>query len=411
MEYGKNNTQLAPRKSSNKNEKGLPKYDDSYTEQLIINNTGIVRYLARKYNFSMLEFDDIVSVGSIGLVKAARTYDKNRNIKFVTYAAKCINNEILMHFRYCKRSWNNIAYLDEPIANDFNGNILTLSDILPDTSTEYESRIINRITLAESLQRIFNSLDIKSLIIFLADAADLPQEHCAMKLNITQSHVSRIARNTKANLTKCIKTNGEWEISYGNDSLHFSRADEVTARFSLDDKLWDNLTTWLFKISSIPKPRHNTTLAKRGQSKTIKFELFRSERAKKFGVYIVEHKATVRGTAKHFDVSKTTVHNEIMNTLPKVSQDLFKEVQEILAQNKSERNLRGGSANKHKCMKMRQETLLMEFQYIMTERFGCDGYKVTDERVYIWQPEQGWQFYASGLEEAKILATQEIPFC
>jgi RNA polymerase sporulation-specific sigma factor len=405
MELQKNSTLDTLTHFSNEKEGRLSKKLSIHAELLITTNLRLVHYIAHKYRFPQSEHDDIASVGTIGLIKAAKTFDVRKKVKFATYAAKCINNEILIYYRKNHKDWNNCVYLDTTIRANNNDSSYTLSDIIVDESVDYEIRTINCITLAEHLHRIFNSLDIRSLAIFLADVAGWPQEYSAEKLYTSQSYVSRIAKSVKVKLNHCTQKSGDWDVSYGNDTLLFRRTDQATARFSLDDTLWDNLAKWFFSTSDMPKPRQNiTTVVKRSEAKTMASELFRNERAKMFGTYIIEHNATVRGAAKHFNVSKGTIHREITTVLPKASEELFGKVHEILAQNKSERSIRAGNSSKQKYMQIRHEATLKEFQSVMSETFGNDGYKIIDEQVYIWQPVQGWQYFASNLKEAINLA-------
>lgn len=105
------------------------KGNDSVREKLIVHNLRLVVYIAKKFESSGVGIEDLVSIGTIGLIKAVNTFCPEKNIKLATYASRCIENEILMHLRKTGSQRNEIS-IDEPLNVDWDGNELLLSDIL-----------------------------------------------------------------------------------------------------------------------------------------------------------------------------------------------------------------------------------------------------------------------------------------
>ena len=101
-------------------------------DKLIRHNLRLVAHIVKKYYSSNMEQEDLISVGTIGLLKAVGSFDNTKGARFATYAARCIENEILMQFRAGKKSQNDIS-IQEPIDSDRDGNSLTLNDIVADT--------------------------------------------------------------------------------------------------------------------------------------------------------------------------------------------------------------------------------------------------------------------------------------
>ncbi len=103
--------------------------DDSARELLIIHNLRLVVYIARKFENSGVGIEDLISIGTIGLIKAVNTFSPSRNIKLATYASRCVENEILMHLRKISNLKAEVS-IDEPLNVDWDGNELLLSDVL-----------------------------------------------------------------------------------------------------------------------------------------------------------------------------------------------------------------------------------------------------------------------------------------
>ncbi len=167
--------------------------------KLVEHNLRLVAHIIKKYYGTQNEQDDLVSIGTIGLIKAINTYDLNKNIRLSSYASRCIENEILMHFRNTKKTAQDIS-LNETIDTDKDGNPLTLLDIM-----SVEDNILDQLDLKLNSQKlgqfITEELDERErkIIILrygLNGEKPMTQKNVAKLLNISRSYVSRI--ETKA---------------------------------------------------------------------------------------------------------------------------------------------------------------------------------------------------------------------
>lgn len=166
-------------------------------EPLIVHNLRLVVYIARKFENSGVGIEDLISIGTIGLIKAVNTFRPSKNIKLATYASRCIENEILMFLRKTNNIRNEIS-LDEPLNVDWDGNELLLSDILgsePDT--------VNRGIEAEDekslLLRTVDALADRDKLIMrmrfgLGGGKEYTQKEVADMLGISQSYISRLEK-------------------------------------------------------------------------------------------------------------------------------------------------------------------------------------------------------------------------
>ena len=170
---------------------------------LIEHNLRLVAHIIKKYYSSVREQDDLISIGTIGLIKAVSTYNYQKGTRFATYAAKCIENEILMHFRGQKKNAMNL-YISDPIDTDKDGNALTLGDVVAD-----ESNIVEDVDLKLKSERLYRSLDKgldpreKEILILrygLYGRAPMTQREVAGKLDISRSYVSRIEKKATLKL-------------------------------------------------------------------------------------------------------------------------------------------------------------------------------------------------------------------
>lgn len=175
----------------------MEKGDKDARNKLIEHNLRLVAHIVKKYYSVSKEQDDLISIGTVGLIKAVGTFDYNKGTRFATYASRCIENEILMHFRTLKKSAGDV-YINEPIDTDKDGNQLTLIDIIAD-----DSSIIDTIDLkikSEHLHKfILESLDTRERTIIinrygLYGTAPLTQREVAKLLDISRSYVSRIEK-------------------------------------------------------------------------------------------------------------------------------------------------------------------------------------------------------------------------
>lgn len=171
--------------------------DASVREKLIVHNLRLVVYIAKKFENSGVCVDDLVSIGTIGLIKAVNTFKPDKNIKLATYASRCIDNEILMYLRKISPQKNEIS-IDEPLNVDWDGNELLLSDILgsePDTvnrdiEDEDEKNLVLR-TIASLNER---ERRIMSMRFGLDGGREHTQKEVADKLGISQSYISRLEK-------------------------------------------------------------------------------------------------------------------------------------------------------------------------------------------------------------------------
>lgn len=172
---------------------------------LVEHNLRLVVYIARKFESGLYNIEDLISIGTIGLIKAVNTYDPQKSIKLATYASKCIENEILMYIRKnCKRKAE--VSLDEPLNYDADGNELVLSDVLcvddsavgSDLEKECEKQI-----LKEALKSLSNT-DYKIISMRFGIEKDRrrTQKEVADFLNISQSYISRLEKKIIGNLKK-----------------------------------------------------------------------------------------------------------------------------------------------------------------------------------------------------------------
>jgi len=172
--------------------------DTTVRDVLIERNLRLVVYIARKFDNTGIPIEDLVSIGTIGLIKAVRTFDPTKRIKLATYASKCIENEILMYLRKSSRTRAEIS-LDEPLNVDWDGNELLLSDVLPgsDGDTIYrdiEARV-NRSLLRQALHRLTRrERRIMELRFGLNDGVERTQKQVADCLGISQSYISRLEK-------------------------------------------------------------------------------------------------------------------------------------------------------------------------------------------------------------------------
>ena len=179
--------------------------DTSARNKLIEHNLRLVAHIIKKYYNVSTDQEDLISIGTIGLIKAVSTFDYSKKTRFATYASRCIENEILMHFRSLKKSAGDV-YFDEPIDTDKDGNTLTLIDIIAE-----DDGIIDKIDLnikSEQLYRFIDEcLDQREINIIkrrygLYGLKPLTQREVAEQLGISRSYVSRIEKKALQTLKK-----------------------------------------------------------------------------------------------------------------------------------------------------------------------------------------------------------------
>lgn len=179
--------------------------DNTHRELLVVRNLRLVVYIAKKFDSCQTATEDLVSIGTIGLMKAVRTFDPNKNIKLATYASRCIENEILMHLRKVSNMKTEMSF-DEPLSVDWDGNELTLSDVLgtePDAVSELledddEKRLLRGIVrrLPEKEQRLM----VQRFGLFGARVHT--QKQLADQMGISQSYISRLEKRILSKIRK-----------------------------------------------------------------------------------------------------------------------------------------------------------------------------------------------------------------
>ena len=162
-------------------------------EELVLENRALVYYLVKKLGVSPSDYDDIVSIGTIGLIKAARTFNESKGTKFATYASRCIENEIFMHYRKERTHANDIS-LDAPIKNMEGEDGSTLGDIIPDSMEDFTEKIAASETFTKFISIILNLLEPREKVIMLYKIAGIQQRVIAEALNISQSYISRLEK-------------------------------------------------------------------------------------------------------------------------------------------------------------------------------------------------------------------------
>lgn len=181
----------------------LAKGDPKARDELIEHNLRLVVYIAKKFDGSVPDTQDLVSIGAMGLIKAVKNYNPEKNIKLATFASRCIENEILMHLRKVSRRKCEIS-LDEPINTDWEGNELLLSDIIG-TEPDSVSQEIEKRSEIDMLYKSMEKLSPKEKkIIYLRYGLngedEKTQKEIADMLGISQSYISRLEKKVLTKL-------------------------------------------------------------------------------------------------------------------------------------------------------------------------------------------------------------------
>lgn len=186
--------------SSEEEEKCINKMlegDIDARNKLIEHNLRLVAHIVKKYETKDISADDLISIGTIGLIKGIDSYSINKGVKLTTYAAKCAENEILMYFRSNKKYNNNIS-LEDIIGHDKDGGDITLMDVLKENSINIENTIEFKDNI-RSLSKYLNVLNKRELEIIkmrygLLNEEEKTQKEISKKLHISRSYVSRIEK-------------------------------------------------------------------------------------------------------------------------------------------------------------------------------------------------------------------------
>ena len=172
-------------------------------EELICRNLRLVYYICKKFSNTNFEVADLISIGTIGLIKGLDTYDLQKDIKLATYVSRCIENEILMYIRSERKGKDNVS-LDELLTVDWEGNELTLQDTLKVEEDNYK-RYENMEEVANILECILNSLKTREKLVVLLKLADVSQKEIGIEFGISQSYISRVIQNAQKKVISRLK--------------------------------------------------------------------------------------------------------------------------------------------------------------------------------------------------------------
>ncbi|MBR1701508.1 MAG: RNA polymerase sporulation sigma factor SigE [Lachnospiraceae bacterium] len=182
-------------------------YEDEAKAILIEHNLRLVVYIAKKFDNTNVGVEDLISIGTIGLIKSINTFKPDKNIKLATYASRCIENEILMYLRRNNKTRMEVS-IDEPLNVDWDGNELLLSDILGTDEDVIYKGIENEVERKLLMKAVAKLSDRERTIIRLRfglgtpDGEEMTQKEVAEKLGISQSYISRLEKKIMRQLKK-----------------------------------------------------------------------------------------------------------------------------------------------------------------------------------------------------------------
>lgn len=182
-------------------------YEDEAKAILIEHNLRLVVYIAKKFDNTNVGVEDLISIGTIGLIKSINTFKPDKNIKLATYASRCIENEILMYLRRNNKTRMEVS-IDEPLNVDWDGNELLLSDILGTDEDVIYKGIENEVERGLLMQAVEKLSDRERTIINLrfglgrADGEEMTQKEVATRLGISQSYISRLEKKIMRQLKR-----------------------------------------------------------------------------------------------------------------------------------------------------------------------------------------------------------------
>ena len=181
----------------------LPGDDGSVRSTLIERNLRLVVFIAKKFENTAVGIEDLISIGTIGLIKAVNTFNPDKKIKLATYASRCIENEVLMYLRHTSRLKYEVS-LDEPLKTDWDGNELLLSDVLG-TESDLVSRGMEEDAEKQLLGSALSRLSpreqrIMKMRFGLGGSREMTQKEVADQLGISQSYISRLEKRILSRL-------------------------------------------------------------------------------------------------------------------------------------------------------------------------------------------------------------------
>lgn len=199
---------LPPPLSAEEERNLLTENTDNSRDKLIVHNLRLVVYIARKFDSVGVSIEDLISIGTIGLIKAVNTFCSDRNIKLATYASRCIENEILMYLRKISTHKNEIS-IDEPLNIDWDGNELLLSDVLGSDGDEIGREVEledERSQLNDFVNQLpFREKQIMEMRFGMNGYEEYTQKEVADTLGISQSYISRLEKRIIVKLKKQIE--------------------------------------------------------------------------------------------------------------------------------------------------------------------------------------------------------------
>ena len=180
--------------------------DENARNILIERNLRLVAHVAKKYASTNIEQDDLISIGTIGLIKGINSFDTDKNFKLATYTARCVENEILMYLRSNKKRANDV-YLNEPIGKDKDDNVVTLQEVLENNDKNIEDEVDLKIKIRKLYEKIKSVLKQREKTIIelrfgLNGEKPKTQKEIAKMMNISRSYVSRIETKAIGKLAK-----------------------------------------------------------------------------------------------------------------------------------------------------------------------------------------------------------------
>lgn len=195
--------------SASEEKEMLEKYKNGNTNAkniLIERNLRLVAHIVKKYNNHTKDIEDLISVGNIGLIKAISTYNMEKGTKLATYAARCIDNEILMSLRQSKK-YSNDVYLQEPIGIDKEGNEVTMEDKIADSKYSIDEQVSLKMQIKSMYEKMRHALRGREKVVIelrygLIDGKEVTQREIAERLGISRSYVSRIEKKALVKLGK-----------------------------------------------------------------------------------------------------------------------------------------------------------------------------------------------------------------
>ena len=224
-------------------------------EHLVLDNKNLVHYLVqRKLGVASTssEYDDIVSVGTIGLVKAAITFDKLRGNTFATYASRCIKNEIFMYYRKANKYANDIS-IDETIGDDGEGKGLTLGDTIEDHESNFVDKLVNREDFIQLVSIVLNYLKPRERLVMLYRIGNTKQVDIAEIMNISRSYVSRIEKEAIIKIREVVNRHLHYKEVFSmnivGDTYKISFASKDVSNFN---KSFATLLQNLTSVTSLP---------------------------------------------------------------------------------------------------------------------------------------------------------------